>query len=56
MKITVASLPGVLILEPKVFSDDRGFFFESYNKRLLKGLVSQRNSCRTTTPNPPGMF
>lgn len=37
MKITVASLPGVLILEPKVFSDDRGFFFESYNKRLLKG-------------------
>jgi dTDP-4-dehydrorhamnose 3,5-epimerase len=26
-------LPGVLILEPKVFGDDRGFFFESYNER-----------------------
>ncbi|TAM45922.1 MAG: dTDP-4-dehydrorhamnose 3,5-epimerase [Gammaproteobacteria bacterium] len=37
MKITEASLPGVLILEPRVFSDDRGFFFESYNKKLLKG-------------------
>ncbi len=26
-------LPEVLILEPKVFSDDRGFFFESFNQR-----------------------
>lgn len=25
------SLPGVLIIEPRVFSDERGFFFESYN-------------------------
>ncbi|MGA0838437.1 MAG: dTDP-4-dehydrorhamnose 3,5-epimerase [Pseudomonadales bacterium] len=27
------SLPGVLILEPKVFGDARGFFFESFNQR-----------------------
>jgi len=27
------SLPGVLILQPKVFPDARGFFFESYNAR-----------------------
>jgi dTDP-4-dehydrorhamnose 3,5-epimerase len=27
------SLPGVLILEPKVFGDARGFFFESFNAR-----------------------
>jgi dTDP-4-dehydrorhamnose 3,5-epimerase len=27
------SLPGVLILEPKVFGDSRGFFFESFNAR-----------------------
>ncbi|MGV3724040.1 MAG: dTDP-4-dehydrorhamnose 3,5-epimerase [Actinomycetota bacterium] len=32
------SLPGVLILEPRVFSDDRGFFFESYNLRRLEEL------------------
>jgi dTDP-4-dehydrorhamnose 3,5-epimerase len=35
MQITTTSLPGVLILEPKVFSDDRGFFFESFNQRAF---------------------
>lgn len=28
-------LPGVIIFEPAVYPDDRGFFFESYNKRLF---------------------
>jgi len=32
------SLPGVLILEPKVFADSRGFFLESYNERVLAEL------------------
>lgn len=31
--VTPTFLPEVLILEPKVFSDDRGFFFESFNAR-----------------------
>ena len=35
MKITPTALPDVLLLEPRVFSDDRGFFFESWNKRVL---------------------
>ncbi len=35
MKVIETSLPGVLILEPKVFGDERGFFFESYNKKAL---------------------
>ncbi len=35
MKVIETFLPGVLVLEPKVFGDDRGFFFESYNKRAL---------------------
>jgi dTDP-4-dehydrorhamnose 3,5-epimerase len=30
MKITETALPGVLLIEPRAFSDDRGFFFESY--------------------------
>ncbi|MFM2263420.1 MAG: hypothetical protein RI959_2096 [Pseudomonadota bacterium] len=30
---TPTSLEGVIILEPKVFGDDRGFFFESFNQR-----------------------
>lgn len=32
------ALPGVLILEPKVFGDKRGFFLESYNAQVLAGL------------------
>ena len=33
MNVIHSELPGVLILEPKVFGDDRGFFYESYNAR-----------------------
>lgn len=32
MKVTPTDLPGVLILEPRVFPDARGFFLETYNK------------------------
>ena len=28
-------LPGVVLIEPKVFEDERGFFFESYRKRIF---------------------
>ena len=35
MKVIPSDLPDVLILEPKVFGDERGFFFESYNARVL---------------------
>jgi dTDP-4-dehydrorhamnose 3,5-epimerase len=31
--VTPTTIPDVLLLEPKVFSDDRGYFFESYNVR-----------------------
>ena len=33
MNVTLTSLPGVLILEPNVFADERGFFMESFNQR-----------------------
>jgi len=36
MNVVQTSLPGVLVLEPKVFGDERGFFFESYNKKALE--------------------
>jgi dTDP-4-dehydrorhamnose 3,5-epimerase len=32
------SLPGLLILEPRVFGDERGFFLESYNEQALASL------------------
>jgi len=38
MKVTETSLLGVLVLEPKVFRDDRGFFLESYNERAFAEL------------------
>jgi dTDP-4-dehydrorhamnose 3,5-epimerase len=36
MKVVENSLPGVLILEPQVFGDARGFFYESYNRAAFK--------------------
>ena len=39
MQVTPTSLPGVLILEPKVFGDERGFFLESFNQRAFDAAV-----------------
>jgi dTDP-4-dehydrorhamnose 3,5-epimerase len=33
VKVVATDLPGVLIIESKVFGDERGFFYESYNER-----------------------
>lgn len=38
MQKIVTTLPDVWIIEPKVFGDPRGFFFESYNRRTLADL------------------
>ena len=38
MKVTPTAIPEVLILEPQVFGDDRGFFFESFNARRFEEL------------------
>ena len=35
MQISKTKLPGVVLIEPKVFEDERGFFFESYHKQLF---------------------
>jgi dTDP-4-dehydrorhamnose 3,5-epimerase len=36
MIVEKTTIPGVLIIEPKVFGDERGFFFESFNQRAFK--------------------
>ena len=44
MKVIRSDIPDVLILEPKVFGDDRGFFFESYNEKKwqeVTGLMTR---------------
>ncbi len=51
MNVTPTALPDVLLIEPKVFGDERGFFFESWNKRVLAaagleaGFVQDNHSC-----------
>jgi dTDP-4-dehydrorhamnose 3,5-epimerase len=39
MKISPSTLPGVLVIEPQVFLDERGFFFESFNERRFAELT-----------------
>lgn len=43
MKITTTAIEGVVILEPKVFGDERGYFFESFSQREFEEKV-----CKTT--------
>ncbi|MGH8420462.1 MAG: dTDP-4-dehydrorhamnose 3,5-epimerase [Pseudomonas sp.] len=33
------AIPDVIVFEPKVFGDDRGFFFESFNQKVFKEVV-----------------
>jgi len=39
MEIQTTAIPDLLIFEPKVFGDDRGFFYESFNARRFKELT-----------------
>ena len=57
MKLTPTAIPEVLILEPKVFSDARGFFFESFNQEAFNeatgldvSFVQDNHSRRQTLP------
>ncbi|MGL5485027.1 MAG: dTDP-4-dehydrorhamnose 3,5-epimerase [Shewanella sp.] len=39
MNVIKTAIPDVLIFEPKVFGDERGFFFESFNHKLFEEVV-----------------
>ncbi len=39
MNVIKTAIPDVLIFEPKVFGDERGFFFESFNHKLFEETV-----------------
>jgi len=41
MKAVPTVIPEVKIIEPKVFGDDRGFFFESFNRRRFAELIGR---------------
>ena len=42
MKDTPLTIPDVLLIEPEIFSDDRGFFFESFNQNKFEEAVKQK--------------
>jgi dTDP-4-dehydrorhamnose 3,5-epimerase len=44
MQVQTTNIPDVLIFEPKVFGDDRGFFYESFNERRFKELTGVNTS------------
>jgi dTDP-4-dehydrorhamnose 3,5-epimerase len=54
MKVTPTAIEGVLVLEPRVFGDERGFFLESYNQKAFDDAVGhevrfvQDNHSRST--------
>jgi dTDP-4-dehydrorhamnose 3,5-epimerase len=41
MQSTPCTIPGVMLLEPKVFGDDRGFFFESFNHAKFESAIGR---------------
>ncbi|MGC3895532.1 dTDP-4-dehydrorhamnose 3,5-epimerase [Pseudomonas urmiensis] len=41
MKATPLAIPDVILFEPRVFGDDRGFFFESFNQRVFENAVGR---------------
>ena len=42
MKVTETAIPDVLIIEPRVFGDERGFFFESFNQQAFDEAVGSK--------------
>ena len=42
MKVTPLNIPDVLLIEPQVFGDDRGFFYESFNQNKFEAALGQK--------------
>lgn len=41
MKATPLAISDIILFEPRVFGDDRGFFFESYNQRVFEDAIGR---------------
>ncbi len=42
MNITTLSIPDVALIEPQIFTDERGFFFESFNHRKFEAAIGKQ--------------
>ena len=45
-------IPGLFLIEPEVYNDERGFFFEAYNYRDFKAIGLKAPLSRITIPGP----
>jgi dTDP-4-dehydrorhamnose 3,5-epimerase len=43
MKLIETPIAGLLVIEPRVFTDDRGYFFESFNERTFRGATNHQH-------------
>ena len=56
MNIIETALPGVLIIEPKVFGDARGYFFESWNQAAYEAAgITNTWACRSPRLSPTAL-
>ena len=55
MKVTPTALPGVLLLQPCLFEDERGSL-ETFNARIPGGHEDRLHSCRTIILNRGGVL
>lgn len=42
MKVTTLAIPDVILFEPRVFGDERGFFFESFNAKVFEQATGRK--------------
>jgi dTDP-4-dehydrorhamnose 3,5-epimerase len=42
MKVTPLHIPEVLLIEPEIYRDDRGFFFESFNQEKFEKVIGKK--------------
>ena len=54
MKVIETAIPGVLILEPKVFGDERGYFLESWYKRDFEAAIGREIQTQLRKHNAEG--
>lgn len=52
MNVIKTDIKGVVIIEPRVFTDARGYFFESYSKRNLMRRCAPSTLYRIMNPAP----
>ena len=61
MKVTDTKIPDVKIIEPTVFEDERGFFFESFNHKKFEDAIGcsvsfiQDNNSKSSKGVPRGL-